>query len=792
MTFIFRTFLVLVLLFFKQHCLFAQINTIKATVSDKAGNPWIGNLVLTDSTHKTIRTMAFNGSFQISGLDHQILKLKLSSLFFADTTFNMMYTGSKNVDLGNIIPGENRNTLRQVNITSAVPIMRYGSNGNIEVNVAGTILASSSSVNEILSRTPGVVINEGTISIQGKGEAIIYLNGAVVPSERLASIPASQITKIEIISNPSARYDAAGRAVIHITTGMPNENGVNARFAQHLTYSDFAGTNANTFADLGYVKNKLTLSANVALLKGAGRELLYTTRVRPDPDDYLNSELSTDWNRDFKLYTTYGAGAKYSFSRTSSLGVSVNGNRDNLGGMVNSNNRILTSATANFYGSNVERDELRNNTILIADFNTITDTLGSGFFISGQYAKYNTDYNDGIDESGGSFPRYLKNTFKQDLHINSLQADRTKFYSKITKLETGLRFSTVGNSSLNQFATSDKKDGIYYPEENLSSSFRYEETISAGYGSFVTKMGTMQINLGIRGEWTNYSLATTAGNGQNFRKNYFSLFPNLHVELPVSERNKLRVAYSSRISRPRYQALNPFVIYQDPFTTIEGNPNLLPERAQTVELSANLNKTELKLAYTYTTDQLTAAAIRGNTPESYVLKSINISSDQSYLLSLTRPFSIGNWWQSINTINLSYAKSIDDTYGFSIGESKPQVYIYSSNTFNLNHGIKLQLLAWYLGDRYYSLRHDDKRSVITAGIEKTLLNSKLKIGFTANDILDKTSSAGDYNVGRTQIYYNRNYGNQYFRLTVNYRFGSAGKAISPNSKPVQPENSRAN
>lgn len=115
----------------------------------------------------------------------------------------------------------------------------------------------------------------------------------------------------------------------------------------------------------------------------------------------------------------------------------------------------------------------------------------------------------------------------------------------------------------------------------------------------------------------------------------------------------------------------------------------------------------------------------------------------------------------------------------------PQAYLYTSNTFSLKHGIKLQLLAWYLGDRYYGIRYDNKRAIVTGGIEK------LKFGLTANDIFNQSIAEGDYNVGRTQVYYNRRYDNNYFRLTATYRFGGGERAVQP-QRQAQPENSRAN
>ncbi len=121
-----------------------------------------------------------------------------------------------------IIKNQDHNQLNEVVITSQPSLLKYSSNGTIDVNVNGTVLATSSSVNELLGRVPNVVVAEGQISVLGKGEAIIYLNGILINYERFAAIPVSQIVKIEVISNPSSKYDAEGKAVVNIVTKKKN------------------------------------------------------------------------------------------------------------------------------------------------------------------------------------------------------------------------------------------------------------------------------------------------------------------------------------------------------------------------------------------------------------------------------------------------------------------------------------------------------------------------------------------------------------------------------------------
>ena len=772
----------------------AQVTAITAKVTDSKGAAVEGNFLLLDSAGKEVRKAGFSGTINVEGLNHSMLRLRLRSLMFADTTYLVSFSGKAVHDLGTLVTREIPNALGEVVVRSSAPMVRFSSSGNLQVNVAGTILASSSSVSEILSRTPGVNVSEGVISVQGKGEAIIYLNGVLITSERLASIPTSQISKIEVMSSPSARYDASGRAVILVTTKAPAGFGLNGKLTSQLTVDDFFGETHNNFVDLGYSSAKLSLTGNFSAQTGKGRELLYTIRERPAPTDFLHSELTTDWKREFKLYATYGLGGRIALSGKSSLSFSFNGNSDKLGGTVDSKNIIRTSTAMNSYSSSIDKDEQRENNTFLLDYTLETDSLGSNLFLGGQYASYLTGNDDYITEQNTSTPvasRFLYNYARHKLHIGSFQIDRSRAFNRKSKLEYGLRFSAVSNGSDNQFSISSLKEGPYVFNKEMSSDFSYSETIGAGYGSFTTSLGKLAVSAGLRAEWTAYKLSSSALGAERIKADYLNVFPNLSFSLPLGDL-KMNASYAARITRPRYQALNPFVIYQDPFTTIEGNPELKPERSHAIELTGEFKGTVLKLGYTYTSDQLTASALRGSTQESYVLKSINISSDYAYLVSLTRPFNLGSWWQSVNTASVTYGKSFDDQYGFATVKTRPQVYLYTSNSFSVGYGVKLQLLAWYLGERYYSLRHDNKRSLVTLGVEKSMMNNKLKIGLSANDIFNKYIAEGDYNVGQTQIYYNRRYGFKYFRVMASYNFGGVGQPAKERKRPAQTENNRAN
>lgn len=694
-----------------------------------------------------------------------------------------------------IIKNQDHNQLNEVVITSQPSLLKYSANGTIDVNVNGTVLATSSSVNELLGRVPNVVVAEGQISVLGKGEAIIYLNGILINYERFAAIPVSQIVKIEVISNPSSKYDAEGKAVVNIVTKKKIESGIMGSVGQHVTVSKFAGTSTNTLVDFNYSKGKFSFISNYGLQLGKSRELLYTTRTRPDPDIYMKSVLTTDWLREFNNYSNFSAGVQYTFSEKSYISLAYSGNIEDLGGTVESRNSIENNSGNSFFATDIKKNDVLLNQFINLNYNLITDPKGSSLFIGSQYSNYNGTIRDFIEENSVvdalDGQRFLKNNVGNAINIIAVQGDYSKKINEETKLEMGVKFSYAKVKSGTDFLIADAGDMKFEFDDELSSDFEYKENINAAYFNYGTSIGQkLNLSAGVRGEWTSYDLYTNANGIQNFEKSYGNLFPNLLLNMDFSEDFEGHFSYVSRITRPRYQALNPYVVYQDPFTTIEGNPSLVPEKTHAFEIGAMYKKFDFKMGYTYKIDPISGAALRGDTPNSYVLKAINLEKGHVFFSSLSRSFNV-KWWNSTNTISMNLSKSVDYNYSYVFSAVTPQFYFYSNNTFTIPKLFKLQLLAWYLGDRGYGLGTENSRSTVTLGIEKNFFKDALRINFTANDIFHKFMVSGDYNVGQTQIYYHRTYTSNYFKLIAVYSFGNSKKTNYKKSEIEQTENNRA-
>ncbi|TRX31156.1 TonB-dependent receptor [Flavobacterium sp. ZT3R18] len=680
--------------------------------------------------------------------------------------------------------------LDEVKVVSKVPLFTNRSNGTVEVNVANTILAASTSVAEILSKSPNVIVADNGVSVFGKGEAIIYLNGVQITNERLASISASQIKKIEIISNPSSKYDAEGKAVINVITVANFEEGYKGTVNQYYTVSDFSAPSATTNVNINYKKKKISLIGGYGLLLGETREILNTTRKRPPEIDDFQSKLKTDWEREYKNFSNYTLGGQYDFNEKKNISVEYSGYSNSLGGTTKSENSITSNTMNGFFKSKIDNDVMTYNNSISANYNTKIDSLGTSLFIGTQYSLFDSATDDYIDENnsvnGEESFRNLNNKIGHKIKVFSSQIDYTKAFSSKIKLDFGAKYSNVGNKSNSDFYVAENGNP-FIRDEQLSNDFEYQEMISAAYMNFGGEINEKtNYGIGIRTEFAKYELNTIIQK----KEDYIDFFPSAYLNVKLSGKTQVRASYSSRITRPRYQALNPSIIYQDAFTSIEGNPDLNPERTHSFEMATSFSKYNFKVGYNYTVDPISGAALQGSNQNSYVLKTLNLSTLDSYFASLSVPYNT-DWWTSMNTVNVSYDELISDDIIFSLKESKPLCYFYSSNQFDIEKIVKIQLLGWYLGEKYDGLYYRKSRSLLTLGVEKDFLNQSLKVKLLANDIFHNDKPEGNYEVGQTFVEYGRTLNTDFYRLILTYNFGKLKKVNYVNTSSGESESNRA-
>ncbi|MFK8164108.1 MAG: outer membrane beta-barrel protein, partial [Lewinella sp.] len=257
----------------------------------------------------------------------------------------------------------------------------------------------------------------------------------------------------------------------------------------------------------------------------------------------------------------------------------------------------------------------------------------------------------------------------------------------------------------------------------------------------------------------------------------------------LPENRTLNLSYTSRIRRPPYQSLNPNLIYQDPYTSIQGNPELIPEKIHAVELVGKSGPTTLKLGYSFTQDPLSGGAIRGDDPRSYVLKRLNFSQDVAWYASASHTIQNG-WWTSNNTASVSYSKASAFELDYAFVEPKPQPYFFSDNRFRVGQQLHMEVLFWYVGTLYEGTFNRYDSANLTLSAEKSFFNGALKARLIASDIFNTVRASGEYAIGETDIYFDNKWRSSYLRLALTCNFGKLKKGRYNNLATGSSESSR--
>lgn len=770
--------------------------TIKGSIKSDGDYLASGNIMALSPIDSSLITGTFflDGVFQLEGIEVAQILVKLSSLEFEDTYIPVNRTTESILDLGAIDVSTSAISLDELIVVGKRPEFTQKADGILEVLVENTILSASNSVTEILSKSPDILLDEDENPIVfGKGAAIIYVNGKRITNNQLSMVSPANIKKLEIIRNPSAKYDAEGAAVIQITTIQRSGEGYQVNLKQNITLSEFAGSDTQTNIGLSLNKGRFSLNSNYAFQQGDYRSNLHTTRDRLPEDGFLLTDLLTEWQYDMENFSNYDLGLQFAPNNKSYISLEYTGLTELLGGHQISTNAITDDEGLSQYRSDIALDETDQNHTLSLNYSVTLDTLGSSFFYGGQYSKFDMNGDNLITETSNEYgveaSRWLKNIHELDIHILSNQIDYSKVFRNKNKVELGAKYSSIQNDYGLDFLISPD-NSVFQLEEGLSNEFIYTEKIAAAYVAFQQKWNKqLNFSYGLRIESTDYSLQLSQLEGEPIASQFTNFFPNFSANFSTDNGNIFNFSYTARIMRVPYERLNPILFYQDPYTNIQGNPNLKPKKTHSFELMNKLGKTTFKLGYSYSIDPLGGGAIRGDHPKSYILIRLNYDNRHEAYTSISRTFST-DWWTSTNFVSLRYTDINDSLNGYQKVGSKPNLYLYSDNRFKVGELFNLNANFSYLGEEYEQVFHRKESYNLSFGIDKSFLDNNLTVRLIANDVLNSLQAAGNYNLANTQIYFKRKWLTNYFRFALSYKFGRLKKATYKNKEVGQSEQSR--
>ncbi|HEY0067622.1 MAG TPA: outer membrane beta-barrel protein, partial [Flavisolibacter sp.] len=505
-----------------------------------------------------------------------------------------------------------QNQLEEVTVTGRKPFIQRMTD-RIVVNVENSVVSAGASALDVLERSPGVSVNQNdAISLRGRGGVIVMIDGKPSPlgatdlANYLRGLPSNAIESIHIITNPSAKYDAAGNSgIIDIRMKKDQRLGTNGTFTLGAGQGVYPKANAGMTLNHRNKKVNIFGNYNYSYRVGLNHLMLnrnfYTNGIfngADDKDNYTTMNFNTH---------TMRAGADFFPSAKTIVGFVVSSNQTGID-RHNRNSSVVMNAqsqpTFTFKTVAGGEDKLANtfaNVNFKHSFNTkgreLTADVDYGVFTSDVFSSTATRYFK-LDGSMQQPTYILDGDQDGKLTLKTAKADYVHPLAK-GKVELGFKTSFV--SSDNDAKFFDMSNGVPQNDVNKTNQFFYEENNNAFYANYSREFKKFDMQLGLRSEQTSINTNQVVGNVK-WDSSYIQVFPSAFFTYKIKEDQSLGLSVSRRIDRPSYQQLNPFLFLIDVTTYSTGNPRLLPQLTWSYELNYMVKNLNFTLGYSRTKD----------------------------------------------------------------------------------------------------------------------------------------------------------------------------------------------
>jgi hypothetical protein len=676
-------------------------------------------------------------------------------------------------------------SLNEVTVIAKKPFIEQQIDRTI-VNVENSIVSAGATALEVLERAPGVVVDQqnNQLKLRGKAGVIVQIDGkqTFLSQQELMTLlrntPSDNIEKMELITNPSAKYDAAGNSgIINIKMKKNKNYGTNGNVNLGAGYARYGRGNASVNVNHREGKINTFINAGTFLNKGFNNNQIY--RKIPYEDKVTIFDQKTERINQSQYYNVR-AGLDYFATSKTTLGILASGFYNNWSNPFGqTNTRILNQdlVLQRTFRTNVFNGGKMNNVTLNFNLKHQFDDKGKELTFDADYVKYKGRNNSNLDTRYATpaglpdgTPELVRNNMPSGINIGVAKIDYAQPLWK-GKFETGLKSSYVSSDNNMVFET---KQDDWTLDPTRSNQFKYTENVNAAYlnynGSLTKKI---KYQLGLRGEHT-HSVGNSVTLNQVRDRNYVNLFPSVFLSNQLDTNNVLNISYSRRIDRPNYQSLNPFEFYLDPYTFQRGNPNLKPQYTNSFQL-VHVYKGYLSttLAYSRVKDMIAEELPQQIASENKTfVTSDNLDNQDNVSLTVSMPIPIRKWWNLQTNVTGVY-NHYQSVYLDQPLEIKQASWnFYGANQFTLKKGWSAEISGWYNSRAFYGLYAAKPMGMINAGVQKTLLSKKLTVRLNVDDIFWTNRFRGvaiykdiDFNV-RSQ------WPSRQFRISLSYSFGN--------------------
>ncbi|HZK64764.1 MAG TPA: TonB-dependent receptor, partial [Puia sp.] len=705
----------------------------KMVVSDKSGKYILGSIP-SGNYHLVITAV---GQESFSGLPFTLQE------------------GKESMELAPCILKRERKELQAVSVVSRKAFFEQKADRMV-VNVDASPTNAGATAMDILEKSPGVTVDkDGNISLKGKQGVTIMIDDkpTYMTAEQLANylkgLPASAIDQLEIMTNPSAKYDAAGNSgIINIKTKKIRAKGFNGSLTMTQTQSKYGKPGGSL--NLNYRTGKVNLFFDGGFNRWKGwHELDINRKYFDDGTDKKINSIFTQAT--LMQYTSpqfnLKAGMDYFISDKTTIGFVVSGfqnksqnNSQSYITLKDANN--IPDSLVNTYGNN--NGKWQSSSVNL-NFRRKFDSRGTELTADADYVRYNSK-NDQYYQNFTFDPNMnpvdetvLSGSLPSIINIYSFKTDFTHPFKHDLKLEAGLKTSYVATD--NQANYYNVQNDTYSPDTTKSNYFVYHENINAAYINLNRKYKKWNFQAGLRVENTNYSghqlgnKYTINNNDSSFTRSYVNAFPTVYVSYQLNDKNSLSANFGERIDRPDYASLNPFLFFLDQYTYQAGNPYLQPQYTTNYELShtynnfltTTLNYSNTKNFFSETFEQEGHATI---------VRNGNIGRRENAGASVSLNWPVTKWWTSILYTNVNYSHFSGQLYGENLDVSSTTLMGNLNNQFKFSKGWGGELSGFYRTAGIEGQVYIRPLGQISAAVVKQVLKEKGSVKLGIRDIFN--------------------------------------------------------
>ncbi|MFV5703034.1 TonB-dependent receptor domain-containing protein [Flavobacterium sp. XS2P12] len=776
-------FLIILILLFIPITLFSQIKVTGKIVNQKNKAIELAEVLILskDSIALKSELTNINGEFALlTEKGDYLLQIRQLGTILWKQKINAL----QDLNLGTITITKNEQHLAEVVVMSKKKLIEKKVD-RLVFNVENSIVGSGGDAFDALKAMPSLIVGENSISIVGKSIVSVMIDDRLIQlsgddlSNLLRSIPSENISKIEAITTPPAKYEAEGNSgLINIILKKTKKDFFNGNIKTSYTQAKYGTENIG--AGINYQKNKLTVISNFDFTDGIIAPL----------QKYDIFYQKYTWKENYIVKNARKSNSArialdYKISPATSIGIEYNGalNQSDIKSKNDSQiyNKISNQLDSTIVTSSIKNIDRKANSL---NFHGITklDTIGKKISFDLDYFEYNYSVNNNFNtntffQNGDLKPNssfFAINDGFQTIKIYSSKFD-ISLPLQLVNLSLGGKLSFTKNDNETLFY--DIYSNGFVLDSEKSNHFFYEENNNALYASVnkeLSKKWNIQLGLRLENTTTKSSLAELRN---SYKNNYTELFPSFYLTYQTNNDATFSLSYSRRIERPSYNLLNPFRIYSTSTNYTEGNPYLRPYFSNNIELSCVKGDFYHSIFFNYITKGIDQITFTNDVLNYQYTKPFNFFTSKRFGISENYTFNKIKGWQSNNGINIFYTKtrsSLKQTLPVVEGLS---MYLSSYNNFTLN---SLKTLKAELNFTYQSASVSNSYKTtgyykFDAGIKKELLNKRLQLSITITDIFKTSAITFSNNINNIQQGKFDYQDTQKIRLSAVYKFGKSIK-----------------